>query len=123
MVDRARVLRLGLALREALGLLAQALEVTVPPSALRALDALPASWTVRLEHRNDTGPPRSDGVKALVIDRYQHFHQSTDVDASAALSAFLRYLQTIWGIERLWQVPFYGVAKTLRYLSARPRAR
>jgi hypothetical protein len=123
MVDRARVLHLGLALREALGLLTQALEVTVPPSALRALDALPASWTERLEHRNDTGPPRSDGVRALAIDRYQHFHQSTDVNATAALSAFLRYLQTIWGIERLWQVPFYGAAKTLRYLSARPGAR
>jgi len=121
-VDWIRVLRqsrerrLSLPMRDTLTYLVDTLAAPVPPAVLRELHNEPTSmrerqfYKIRLEPNNalKTIPVTWHWVECLVLECRGNVFQR--------LSQFMKYLQSLWALDRLRDVPLHFVGRIRRRL-------
>ncbi len=107
-------LHLVLPLQESLRYLVDLLAVEVPQDVLKRLSSTPISeeerrfYKIRMQAMDTISPYR---MLTLLYLRYSRAIYSNSKLSSAS---FLQYLQTLWGVNHLWQVPFHAVFKGIR---------
>ena len=117
---QARRLRLVLLLRKALAFLRSALDAPVPEQVLTALQASPTSVVERLEYRARVRPWGRFGALPRQICHYLRLCRAAG--QPLRLLGFPRYLQQIYGLARLRDLP-PEIGRRLRqtHRSATPR--
>ena len=111
----SRRLHLVLPLQEALRYLVDLLGAAIPQGVLRSLSRTPIPeeerrfYKIRMQPMDTLSPYR---MLTLLYLRYSQATYSGNSELSSA--SFLRYLQMLWGVDCLWQVPFYAVLKAIR---------
>lgn len=108
-VAQAQERNLGLTARCALVYLSRTLDVPVPSSALNDLEAVPISYAERWDYSAKTIPPTERGP-FLVSWAYLREYQRLVMNENFArkILAFPRFIQSLWGVKHLWQVPLYA---------------
>ncbi len=100
LIEQVRKRHVVFLVRDALGLLRELLDAPVPLWVHRSMQALPTSWSERLEYRFRTRPP-------LLLGRFplrwlQYSRQAGNVSLPRKLLGFRRFLQDQLGKESLW---------------------
>ena len=110
----SRRFRLVLPLQEALRYLVDLLAVPIPQDVLGSLSSTPISeeerrfYKIRMQSMNTISPYR---MLTLLHLRYS---QATYSNSKLSYVGFFPYLQTLWGVAHVWQVPFHAVFKAMR---------
>jgi hypothetical protein len=114
LVHQAQKRQLTLPMRETLAYLESFLAAPIPTETLSKLQNTPTSKLERWFYQIRLGP--DDTLKTLPV--VSHWINSFWFDCEGHLPdrlfQSLRYLQNLWKISRLWQVPFFLVAKPLK---------
>jgi hypothetical protein len=110
----AQARRLGLCLPacEALDCLVEALDAPVPVDVLRELRQSPGTRWERLAWRAQTSGRRGWGRVAGRLLRFVRLSQGQRL--TRRLVAFPQYLQCVWNLRSVWQVPFHALLKAIR---------
>jgi hypothetical protein len=111
LICQARERRLTLPVWETLAYLQDAMGVPIPRDVLKELREAPASKLERVFYRIRSGP--NDALKTIPVVWHWANSLRVDCDGNAArrLMQLLRYFQSLWGVRRLWYVPFYLLTK------------
>jgi hypothetical protein len=116
LITHAQKRRLILPLKGTLNYLRDVLDVTVPLRILQSLQDMPVSKIERIECRAKTRS--SVGLikpfKSLLLIYLRYLRKVSSAALSHRLIGFPKYLQYLGGLDHLWQVPFYAVARGLR---------
>jgi len=116
---QARKRRLILPLRDTLRYLHARWDAPIPAAVLHGLETAPVSRVERLERGARVRGPSLWG--GLVLHWALYARLTDGASGRRQLAGFPRYLQRLWGADRLWQVPLYTVAKTAGRLVHRGR--
>jgi hypothetical protein len=115
LIEQARKCRLLLPIRETLGYLHDELGAPIPPAVLQILRSTPVSNAEQLEYKARACPNDLRGpVMELWLQYVQYSHSPCGTSFVRRVGGFPRFLQFSWGVEHLWQVPFYIVSKGMR---------
>lgn len=118
LVRQAQVRQLTLPMRDTLGYLADVMDAAIPPKVLTELREMPVTKLERTFYRIRLTP--NDALKTVPV--LWHWINSLRLDCEGPLlhrlSLFSKYLQSLWSVKHLWQVPFYLVAKPLKRVTA-----
>jgi len=114
LVQQARKRRLALPMIDTLSYLENLLGASIPSEVLTDLKKMPVSKLERAFYQIRLGP--NDTLKTLPV--VWHWINSLWFDCVGQLPRrlfqFSRYLQSLWNIKQLWQVPFYLIAKPMK---------
>jgi Uncharacterised nucleotidyltransferase len=113
LVRRSRERRLTLSARAALRYLHRAFDAPVPGGALRALDRAPTSPVEYWAHHARVNPALPGRKFVIVLERYAKLARH-DTESPGAI-AVARFLQRLWDLERLREVPAEAIRRTLRH--------
>lgn len=106
-IDLAANLKVGLPASQGLQYLLETFQIPIPDHVLPTLKNIPVSRLQRWEF-NLTQKKRPPVLGLLVYNKkffdYLKFHRK-----KFPFPGFLRYLQQIWGVKYVWQVPFIGL--------------
>jgi hypothetical protein len=106
LVEQARKRQLTLAAGETLGYLRRLLDAPVPEGALLALKEAPVSRRERLFFRIRTRSDTSLRRLPVLWHWYDCFRApSENASPAARVAGFAKYLQSLWGVERLRELP------------------
>ena len=105
LIRQADKRRLILPLRETLDYLRSTLSAPVPLAALRRLSALPVTNSERIEHRIKAGRVGLLGTLPVTWGNYSR--AAGNVDFWRKAIEFSTFLQQIWGLDYVWQIPLY----------------
>lgn len=117
LVAQAQKYRLVLPLKDMLTNLHEILNVPIPLEILQEVQNLPISSFEQSEYQLLTREPIS------VLERFlmRYFQYSRAVNTDDLKSKFLefpKYLQYVWGLEHLWQVPSQATLRGIRRIIA-----
>ena len=117
-IDWERIIALGqrydliLPLKDTLSYLRHHFAIPLPESILKKMDSIPISHITRLDYRIRTRSPRfTDGLLHLY---YLYKHYAKEGNASRSPAKFASYLQNVFGMDQLWQLPFYAAFEVFR---------
>jgi hypothetical protein len=110
LVEHAVRRRFALRLRAQLAYLAAEFAAPVPMEALAALSSAPTSYLERFEHRFAV----RDRRRPWALVYWCNHLRATPGGPLAAALTFPRYLQAVWRLESLRQVPSAGMARLTR---------
>jgi len=114
-VDLSRSLHLILPLQEALRYLVDLLAVAIPQDVLRSLSSAPISDAEQRFHKIRMQPMNTISPYRMLTFLYLRYSQAAyGTNSKLSYVGFLRYVQTLWGVDHPWQVPFYAVFKGIR---------
>jgi hypothetical protein len=120
LITQAQKLRLILPIKAALNYLRDLLNIPVPPVILQSMQDMPVSTIERMEHEACTRSPGLMGGLPQSWFRYLRFSQLESVTSlRPKLFGFPKFLQQIWTLDHLWQVPFYAVSKASKRIQAK----
>jgi hypothetical protein len=86
------------------------LRFPVPPTVMQAFQSLPVSPIMRLEYRTRTRPPSLMKGILEICFLYNHYARHRQpVGLFWKLKGFPEFLQHLFGLERLCQLPLYVV--------------
>ncbi|MGB0383492.1 MAG: nucleotidyltransferase domain-containing protein [Ardenticatenaceae bacterium] len=117
LVMQASQRRLLLPLREALTYLRELLDAPIPPAILTTLQQMRLSKAERLEYQVNTswrGPTRVLPMHWFLYLR----HSPSTSTLPQQLIGFPKYLQHLWAVEHLWQLPFFMASKGKRRMTS-----
>ena len=117
LVTQARQRRLVLSLRKALTYLRDLLDTPIPPTILQRLQQIPLSKIERLEYQANTRVPGPMGGLPMAWFLYLRRSPSTST-LPPRLIGFPKYLQYLWAVEHLWQLPFVMASKGKRRMTS-----
>ncbi len=113
-VVQARARRVVLPVRHTLRLLRDALDAPVPEYVFRRLLRLRVTRVESIEYAIRTHPPEGVGAAKALLSKYYSSGLAGEAGLPAELLGLARFLQSHWGVKRLWQVPFSGLFKCAR---------
>ena len=126
-IDRARKLRLILPARDTMNYLRNVLEAPIPPAVLQDMEDLPVSRGERIEYQLKTKPDdRSGPLLRFRLRYYEYLRSAGSAGRRCKWIGFPVFLQHLWGLDHLWQVPFcviYRGVRRIRRLVARDGTR
>jgi Uncharacterised nucleotidyltransferase len=111
LLSQAHKRKLVLRLKETLPLWRDLVGVTVPLEVFQNLQKLHISSIERLESKSVLG--RRMPVLWRFISVYTYYMKRGNQDGTASLLELARYLQDMWGIEQLWQLPLEVIKRGL----------
>ncbi|MBI4553230.1 MAG: nucleotidyltransferase family protein [Candidatus Latescibacteria bacterium] len=115
LVAQAQQHRLSLPIRDMLSYLHERLDAPIPPSVLHALRQAPVSNAEQMEYQAKTGPEDLRKPMSMLRLRYQQYVESIGRDGFYnKLIGFPQFLQHLWGVDHLWQVPWTAVMKGIQ---------
>lgn len=115
LIEQARKRQLTLVASETLGYLRRLLDAPVPEAALLALKEAPVSRRERLFFRIRTRSDMSLRRLPVLWHWYDSFRLAGENDSLAArVASFAKYLQSLWGVERLRELPLRVAYKVVR---------
>lgn len=110
LIERARKRRLLLPLTRALGYLQDTLGAAIPSPVLQQMHNLPITRAERLYHKAKTCPEASRGPFLTLWTYYWEYLGSVaGAGLLRKLVGFPGFLQYRWGLDHLWQVPYYAI--------------
>ncbi len=113
LIEQIQKRRLMLPMRDTLGYLQNLLGLPIPGDVLITIQNIPASRLERILYRIRTSP--NIGLQGLHILYYWFNAWQLSHDSfHHKLLDFSRYIKCLWGIEYLWQTPFYIASKGTR---------
>jgi hypothetical protein len=120
-IDWDRIMALGqrhdliLPLKDTLSYLRHYFAIPLPETILKKMDSIPISNITRLDYRVRTRSPRfTDGLLHLYY-LYKHYaREENSLGSSTKLARFGTYLQNIFGMDQLWQLPLYAAFEIIR---------
>jgi hypothetical protein len=120
LVSQAEKRRLTLPVREALGYLADKLDVPIPLPVMARLHAAPVSKLERVEYACKTCNYQRNFFKHVLVHWLNYSRAAETGNVFRKLVGFIKHLQLLFGLKHLWQLPGYAVDKVLhRITSAR----
>ncbi len=109
LVDLTEKLKVSLPVSQGLDYLKEKFQIPIPDDVLQELSELPASHLQRWEF-NLSQKKRPPLIGLLIYNKkffdYLKFHRK-----KYPFPGYLRYLQQMWGLKKVWQVPFFGLRK------------
>lgn len=97
------------ALQNSLLQLPEILNLPIPTAVLQKLSSLPISELERQEDRIARSKQKT------ILDRFRmRYCQYTRIASQFELLGFIRYLQYLWGVEHLWEVPVQATIRGMR---------
>jgi hypothetical protein len=115
LIAQTKSRHLMLPVRDTLGYLQNLLALPVPKDVFIAIQNIPASRLERLLYQIRTGP--NVGLQGLHIIYYWfNAWRLSHGSFRHKLLAFTRYIKCFWGMNYLWQSPFYIASKATRLL-------
>lgn len=116
LVHQTEKRRLALPMKETLIYLHEEFAAPIPANVLQNLEKLPVTRGERLEHKAKTCQIPRNPVLELWM-RFSHYKRvKSHAGLIMLLLGFPHYLQVIWRINHLWQLPFYVLYKSMRRL-------
>ena len=115
LVDQAVRRRFVLRMRAQLDYLRSVFDAPIPPAALARLAAAPVSSMERFEQRWSV----RDRRRPWVLVYWCNHVRSAPGGLAATAFTFPRYLQAVWRLRSVGQVPGAAVARVLRHVSGR----
>jgi hypothetical protein len=113
LIEQTEMRRLMLPMGDTLGYLQNLLGLPVPSDVLNTIQHIEASRLERVLYRIRTGP--NIGLQGLHIIYYWfNAWRLSPASFQHKLSEFSRYIKCFWGINHLWQSPFYIASKGTR---------
>lgn len=108
-VTQARQRQLTLTARSALGYLTQMLDAPVPPRVLNELAAISITRAERWDYAAKTHPPTERGVLLVSWAYLREYHRLVmNENIARKIFSFPRFIQTLWGVKHVWQLPYYA---------------
>jgi len=108
-IAQARRRKLGLTARHALEYLSQTLDAPVPPRILDELAAIPIARAERWDYVAKTTPPIDRGPFLVSWAYLREYHRWVmNENIARKIFSFPRFIQTLWGVKHLWQLPIYA---------------
>jgi hypothetical protein len=115
LVTLAQKYRLILPLQNLLTKLHEILNAPIPLSSLQQLQNIPISKFERNEYQLTSKKEKS--VSERLIIRYIQYSRAVNTDNfKLRFLGFPRYLQYIWGLEHLWEVPLQAMIRGIKRL-------
>ncbi|MEW5855839.1 MAG: nucleotidyltransferase family protein [Cyanobacteriota bacterium] len=115
LVTQAQKYRLILPLQNILTILHEILNAPIPPLILQEVKNLPISKFERSEYQLMSKKEKS--VTERLISRYLQYSRAVNPDNfKLRFLGFPRYLQYIWGLEHLWEVPLQAMMRGIKRL-------
>jgi hypothetical protein len=103
--------RLILQVEGALSYLQDLLNAPIPPTVLQSMRNMPVSSMERIEYQARTRLSGLTGVTARNFFCYLRSSQLRKSTILRTLIGFPRFLQHVWALDHLWQVPLYAASK------------
>jgi len=110
LLAQAQKRRLILQVEGALSYLQDLLNAPIPPTVLQSMRSMPVSGIERIEYQTRTRLSGLTGVTARNFFCYLRASQSRKSTVQTLVD-FPRFLQHVWALDHLWQVPLYAVSK------------
>lgn len=115
LIEQAQKRQLTLLMHETLNYLRGLVNAPVPPGVLQTLRRAPVSRREKLFFQTRTSSHIALRRLPVLWHWYESFRLSSRSDsASGRLVNLVRYLQSLWHVEHLWQVPFHIAYKGAR---------
>ncbi len=111
-VGEARDRRLSLALGRSLRYLQVTFGAPIPETAIRALEEARHGWLERLDYRAQGGAPAARWMVVRDVCRYLRLTRA--VPLWRRPWGFPGYLQRLWGLDHLWDLPREVLRRTRR---------
>ena len=118
---QARRLGLSLPTAEALTCLAETFDAPVPADALKELWEAPHSSSERILWKLNAETGEVWGGLPLALHRYGQLTQGRGIVERALM--FPRYLQCVWNLRNVWQVPLHALRRGIQVLAHRRTGR
>jgi hypothetical protein len=119
LITQTQKRRLVLPLRDTLSYLQGPVNAPVPPAVLGELHDMPVSKVERMEHKTRIYPRGLMGDLPKDWFLYLRYSQpENNTGLQPQLAGFPRYLQHLWMMDHLWQVPLHVVSKGMRMIWA-----
>ncbi len=121
-MDWDRVLRqakthgLALDMKDSLGYLVSTVDAPVPGEVLRTLGETRVSTVDSMWYRLKTERPMEGTVERFLWLVRTYIRSGRKAVRGERKVGFTRYLQYAWGVNKLWQVPFFGTSAALARL-------
>ncbi len=113
-VEKVRRHRIVLAFRDSLSYLKSALHAPVPPEVIKSLQAVRVSRMDRISYAAASNPLASPDTRRILEQLlYDYLWLTSSTSGRPRSFAYARFLQFKWGIEHLWQMPFYLLFRTV----------
>jgi Uncharacterised nucleotidyltransferase len=117
LIEQAQKRQLTLLMHETLSYLRDLLEAPVPPVVLQTLQDEPGSYREKLFFQTRTSSHTALRRLPVLWHWYESFRSASGSESfSRRLVNLIRYLQSLWHIEHLWQVPLHVAYKAMRAL-------
>jgi len=117
LITQTQKRRLILPLKDTLNYLRDILDAPIPVAVLQSIQNMPASKIERIEYEARTRPPALLGaLPSLCFHYLRYLRLVSNAGLQHALIGFPMFLQHTWGVDHLWQVPFYAVSKGMRWI-------
>jgi len=112
LIAQAQKRRLILPLKDTLIYLRDVLGAPVPTSVLQSIQAMPTSRQEHIEYKMQVH--RVELWGGLPLLWFRHLRQTRHLGSLQKLASFPLFLQYAWGVNHLWQLPFYAVLKGMQ---------
>lgn len=117
LVEQARKRRLSLPMKESLIYLRKLLDAPVPPAVIESLRQDPASKLERVIYEAWLNPHKAVRTLPALAHWLQVFRFRRGAGSGQRVAEFAEYLQNLWHVKRLWQLPFHLSFKSARWVS------
>lgn len=110
LIKQARQRQLALTARNALDYLQRTIDAPIPVDVLRELGATRISRAERWDYVAKTIPPGERGPFLVSLAYLREYHRLVmNENIIRKIISFPRFIQSLWGIKHLWQVPIFAV--------------
>jgi hypothetical protein len=114
-VMQARKRHLALTVRIALEYLCRTLHAPIPSDVLQDLDSVPISRAERWDYSAKTIPPHARDPFLVSWAYLREYHRAVMNESCARkILAFPGFIQSLWSVEHIWQLPFYAAVGAFR---------
>ncbi|WP_168502458.1 nucleotidyltransferase family protein [Anabaena sp. UHCC 0187] len=115
LIIKAQEYRLVLVLKNMITALQEILNISIPSSILTEIMNLSISRFEDREYQIMTQENNSV-LDRLNLRYYQYARMVSDENGKSNFLGFTQYLQYLWGLENLWQVPYHATIKGIKRL-------
>jgi len=109
LIELSEKLKVSILLFQGLSYLQSEFNIPIPDYVLQSLERIPVSYMEKLEFKLSQ-KKRQPFLGLFTYNKkffdYLKFHRK-----KFPFPGYLRYLQHMWGVKHLWQVPFVGLSR------------
>ncbi len=114
-IAQARRLCLILPARETMNYLHNVLKAPIPPGVLQDMEDLPVSRVEQIEYQAKIKPDdRSGPLLRFRLRYYEYLRSAGSAGRRCKCIGFPVFLQHVWGLDHLWQLPFCVIYRGIR---------